>query len=99
MPATDANHTSKSEAITPAPAGGVLFQCDMTEQRAEDELRTVLSKEDFSHMHVCGQFNLGFIVVRWHDELFLVDQHASDEKYRFEKLQESTTLNSQALIR
>jgi DNA mismatch repair protein PMS2 len=34
-----------------------------------------------------GQFNLGFIVARLGRELFIVDQHASDEKATFERLQ------------
>jgi DNA mismatch repair protein PMS2 len=32
------------------------------------------------------------------DDLFIVDQHASDEKYNFERLQETTTIQSQRLI-
>lgn len=33
------------------------------------------------------------------DDLFIVDQHAADEKYNFETLQQTTRINSQALIR
>ena len=33
------------------------------------------------------------------DDLFIVDQHASDEKYNFETLQQTTQIDSQALIR
>lgn len=33
-----------------------------------------------------------------HDDLFIVDQHASDEKYNFEKLQAETVIQSQRLI-
>lgn len=40
-----------------------------------------ISKSDFPKMKVIGQFNLGFILVRHGDHLFIVDQHASDEKY------------------
>lgn len=32
------------------------------------------------------------------DDLFIVDQHASDEKYNFERLQETTVIQSQRLI-
>lgn len=32
------------------------------------------------------------------DDLFIVDQHASDEKYNFERLQEITIIQSQRLI-
>ena len=33
-----------------------------------------------------------------HDELFAIDQHASDEKYNFERLQASTILQPQRLV-
>ena len=33
-----------------------------------------------------------------HDELFIIDQHASDEKYNFERLQANTTVQSQRLV-
>ncbi|KAI0338661.1 DNA mismatch repair protein MutL [Trametopsis cervina] len=33
------------------------------------------------------------------DDLFIVDQHAADEKYNFEQLQETTKIDSQALFR
>lgn len=32
------------------------------------------------------------------DDLFIVDQHASDEKYNFERLQETTVIQSQQLL-
>ena len=33
-----------------------------------------------------GQFNKGFIIAAFEENLFLIDQHASDEKFNFEKL-------------
>ncbi|XP_050072927.1 mismatch repair endonuclease PMS2 [Anopheles maculipalpis] len=65
---------------------------------AESELRTEIAKRDFEAMEIVGQFNLGFIIVRLHDDLFLVDQHASDEKYNFEDLQRTTVLQNQRLV-
>ena len=50
-------------------------------------------------MTVIGQFNLGFIVARLGRDLFLVDQHASDEKYNFERLQLTDRLRTQTLMR
>ena len=50
-------------------------------------------------MKVIGQFNLGFIVAQLGKDLFIVDQHATDEMYRYETLQKSTTINTQRLIR
>lgn len=50
-------------------------------------------------MEVVGQFNLGFIVAKSGSDLFIVDQHASDEKWNFEELEKSTVLQTQKLIR
>lgn len=72
---------------------------EQIELRAEHELERVFSKEDFKNMAVLGQFNLGFIIARLGKDLFIVDQHASDEKFNFEKLQASTVLNRQPLLR
>jgi DNA mismatch repair protein PMS2 len=33
------------------------------------------------------------------DDLFIVDQHAADEKYNFETLQQTTSIKSQKLFR
>lgn len=78
---------------------------------AEATLSRVVSKADFDAMQVVGQFNLGFIIARRrvkatadepghevHDDLFIVDQHASDEKYNFERLQAETVIQSQRLL-
>lgn len=49
-------------------------------------------------MEIIGQFNLGFIIARLEEDLFIIDQHATDEKYRFEKLNNETQLKTQKLI-
>ncbi|PWN40988.1 DNA mismatch repair protein MutL [Ceraceosorus guamensis] len=74
----------------------------------ERELSRVINKADFKDMQVAGQFNLGFIIARRRthagelakamDDLFIVDQHASDEKYNFETLQRETRIRGQRLI-
>ncbi|KAL8726463.1 MAG: hypothetical protein Q9166_006694 [cf. Caloplaca sp. 2 TL-2023] len=76
------------------------------EKNAEQKLSLIVSKEDFARMDVIGQFNLGFILAirpststTTDDEIFIVDQHASDEKYNFELLQASTTVQNQRLVR
>lgn len=33
-------------------------------------------------MRVIGQFNLGFIIAEVDGDLYILDQHACDEKYR-----------------
>ncbi|KAK5086451.1 ATP-binding mismatch repair protein [Lithohypha guttulata] len=78
----------------------------------EERLSLTISKSDFAKMHVAGQFNLGFIIALRHknahthdnaarqkkDELFIIDQHASDEKYNFERLQAETVVSNQRLV-
>lgn len=50
-------------------------------------------------MEILGQFNKGFIIVRLNNDLFIVDQHASDEKYNFERFQKKARIQTQRLIR
>ena len=85
------------------------------EQSAERELSRVISKSDFARMDVVGQFNRGFIIARRRtrdsleslsmsavddlDDLFIIDQHAADEKYNFETLQQTTKIDSQKLFK
>nr|CAD1821916.1 unnamed protein product [Ananas comosus var. bracteatus] len=65
---------------------------------ATNELERFFRKEDFGRMQVVGQFNLGFIIGKLDQDLFIVDQHAADEKYNFERLSRSTILNLQPLL-
>ncbi|KAI9718552.1 MAG: hypothetical protein M1812_004003 [Candelaria pacifica] len=77
---------------------------------AEERLSLTVSKEDFARMRIVGQFNLGFILATRpshpststgptsQDELFIIDQHASDEKYNFERLQQTTIVQNQRLV-
>ena len=58
----------------------------------------VVSKEDFGLMRVVGQFNLGFILCRLRSDLFIVDQHASDEKHRYEAMCSRPSIEQQPLI-
>ncbi|KKY17693.1 putative dna mismatch repair protein pms1 [Phaeomoniella chlamydospora] len=84
----------------------------LEEETAEERLSLTVSKSDFSNMRIIGQFNLGFILAvrpsvlpcddnftkRRNDELFIIDQHASDEKYNFERLQQETVVGNQRLV-
>nr|XP_026259957.1 mismatch repair endonuclease PMS2 [Urocitellus parryii] len=72
--------------------------CPGENQAAEDELRKEISKTMFAEMEVLGQFNLGFIITKLKEDIFLVDQHAADEKYNFEMLQQHTVFQAQRLI-
>ncbi|XP_045397231.1 mismatch repair endonuclease PMS2 isoform X2 [Lemur catta] len=72
--------------------------CPGENQAAEDELRKEISKTMFAEMEIIGQFNLGFIITKLNEDIFIVDQHATDEKYNFEMLQQHTVLQGQRLI-
>ena len=70
---------------------------------AEAVLTRTIGKEDFSQMDLVGQFNMGFILVRRRkstaeDDMFIIDQHAADEKFNFETLTRTTRLQSQKLV-
>jgi DNA mismatch repair ATPase MutL len=98
---------ASASAPQPAPlAASELGHADLAadNDNATATLARVLSKADFGSMRVVGQFNRGFIVARLrkpdaaNDDLFIVDQHAADEKYNFETLQTTTRLESQRLF-
>ena len=94
---------------------GTAGLANADDEAAVEALSRVIDKPDFATMVVIGQFNLGFIVVRRckpaavedgafgeemaMDDLFIVDQHAADEKYNFETLQQTTKIESQQMIR
>jgi len=75
----------------------------------EEKLSLTINKSDFARMHIIGQFNLGFILATRAgsklesgssrgDDLFIIDQHASDEIYNFHRLSDTTTLAPQPLV-
>ncbi|KAK6507436.1 hypothetical protein TWF481_005869 [Arthrobotrys musiformis] len=74
--------------------------------KVEERLSLTIAKSDFTKMRIAGQFNLGFILATRRSEkgdgvndLFIIDQHASDEKYNFERLQAETVVQNQPLVR
>jgi len=65
----------------------------------DDDGKISLKKGDFEKMQILGQFNLGFILAKTpENHVFIIDQHASDEKYNFEKLVAETVMHEQPLI-
>lgn len=52
----------------------------------------------FKELTVLGSYNTSFIVCRHETCIALVDQHAADEKFNFERLNHTTKINSQPLI-
>jgi len=65
---------------------------------AEAELQKQIQKSDFANMKIFGQFNLGFLITGLKNDLFIIDQHATDEKYNFETLQRTTVIKSQKMV-
>ncbi|EFQ27556.1 DNA mismatch repair protein MutL [Colletotrichum graminicola] len=104
-------HVWKAELdrATP-PRSRSAMACGIEADDAEEVLSLIISKSDFAKMTIVGQFNLGFIIAvrnatrdgegdpSGDDELFIIDQHASDEKYNFERLQSTTVVQSQRLV-
>ena len=71
----------------------------INEPSTEERLSLTVSKVDFANMQIAGQFNLGFILTnRDNEDLFIIDQHASDEKYNFESLQATAVIQNQRLV-
>lgn len=70
---------------------------------SEDYLDQMLTKADFQKLNVIGQFNKGFIICTLRNEqrgeVFILDQHACDEKFNFEKLSRTTELIKQDLMK
>lgn len=69
-------------------------------EESEKILGLSIHKEDFKKMHIIGQFNKGFIIVHKSNtnDVLIVDQHASDEKFNFEKLNDETVFENQPLV-
>jgi DNA mismatch repair protein PMS2 len=75
--------------------------------KADRALSKVIKKQDFASMQVIGQYNRAFIIARNvssdpgdpSNDLFIIDQHAADEKYNFETLQTVTKIQSQRLLK
>uniref|UniRef100_A0A2K5DWE0 PMS1 homolog 2, mismatch repair system component n=1 Tax=Aotus nancymaae TaxID=37293 RepID=A0A2K5DWE0_AOTNA len=72
--------------------------CEEYGLSCSDALHNLFYKSMFAEMEIIGQFNLGFIITKLNEDIFIVDQHATDEKYNFEMLQQHTVLQGQRLI-
>lgn len=68
------------------------------ERGLRDEMTRQVSKSDFSNMIIIGQFNKAFIIAKLDEELFILDQHACDEKYNFEALCKKKNVSIQRLL-
>ena len=97
---------SNGEGNLSDPRKDTIVKAELDDDNAEARLSLTVTKTDFERMVIIGQFNLGFILAvrpALHDgdedELFIIDQHAADEKYNYERLQRTVTLQNQRLVR
>jgi DNA mismatch repair protein PMS2 len=94
-----------SASNTNSDATALPTSTQLNKEDPEERLSLTVAKADFNEMRIIGQFNLGFIIAvrpptttSPTSDLFIIDQHASDEKYNFERLSATTTLISQRLV-
>jgi DNA mismatch repair protein PMS2 len=96
LPTVDDHKSCQDNAV-------VRDELDSTQ--AETKLSLTVTKADFKRMRIVGQFNLGFVLAirppshdQDQDELFIIDQHAADEKYNYERFSRTISLQSQRLV-
>ncbi|KAJ1923926.1 ATP-binding mismatch repair protein [Tieghemiomyces parasiticus] len=87
------------ESCPHAPSPSAAPAPDTQGQEEVAVVRKTICKADFERIRIVGQFNLGFIIGCLGSDLYIIDQHASDEKYNFETLQANAIITSQPLIR
>ena len=65
-----------------------------------DQNKNPFQKENFKNLKIIGQFNMGFIIsyFKGTNQIFIIDQHAADEKFNYEKLIKEYRFQSQMLI-
>jgi len=89
------------DAGTVGPAGAAPVCRMSSASAAEAALTRTLHQAQFRQMsgRVFGQFNLGFIIASvGGGDVYIVDQHASHEKARYEHLMASTVMHEQRLL-
>lgn len=65
---------------------------------AEQELKFHLDRTSFESMQIIGQFNRGFIIARLNKHLFIIDQHATDERANYESQLDKYPLVKQPMV-
>jgi len=76
---------TKINATAQSPDDLITHVDNVPTEVAEALLSKMVQREDFRQMRVVGQFNKGFIITILNNEVFIVDQHAGDEKYKYEE--------------
>ncbi|KAF2017976.1 DNA mismatch repair protein MutL [Aaosphaeria arxii CBS 175.79] len=102
---SDSLRSAIEDAVAAASNADAPTSAYLDDSNPEERLSLTVMKSDFNSMRIIGQFNLGFILaVRPPSstsataDLFIIDQHASDEKYNFESFSANTILTSQRLV-
>lgn len=91
--------------LTPRTSGGPMtpkpFQVNSSQtfgRSPEASQGQTFEKADFANLKILGQFNRGFILTLLGErQLFVVDQHAADEKANFERLRDQAKMTKQML--
>lgn len=98
-------HAALQDAEKLQSKGNLPTNTQLNNEDPEERLSLTVTKSDFNDMIVIGQFNLGFILAvrpptstSPTPDLFIIDQHASDEKYNFERFAATTVVVSQRLV-
>ena len=81
--------------------GGLYYDRYMREL-PNRRMRETFKKREFKKLKVIGQFNLSFIICTLNStatgDLFILDQHACDERKNLEKFTKSLKLETQVLL-
>lgn len=85
-------------ALSHPPTTKVDLSADSNLAQDSSVLANYFHKHSFTEMVILGQFNHGFIIASLGEELFVIDQHASDEKYNYERLMSSYVPKPQPLV-
>ncbi|RKP21771.1 hypothetical protein ROZALSC1DRAFT_26824, partial [Rozella allomycis CSF55] len=88
--------------FAPCKAPSVSRESNLIIHKKNEVSLVEVNQEDFARMKIIGQFNHGFIITKLKQgskiRLFIIDQHASDEKYNFEMLNKYSKIQTQHLI-
>ena len=82
--------------------GGLYFDRYMKEI-PNHVLKRTFKKKNFTKLQIIGQFNLSFIVATLEGsargDLFILDQHAIDERNNLEKFNKTIKIDTQFLMK
>ncbi|RNF07646.1 putative mismatch repair protein MLH1 [Trypanosoma rangeli] len=90
--------SSKVASTPPRATGNERQKFGSLTEQTENQLAMRLDKSSFKEMIIHGQFNHGFILASLGDDVFVIDQHAADEKFNYECLMSQYTARPQPLL-